>query len=133
MRDLPELTRAGPARVRSRAGRRHRQARSGPTSSSAWGSVRSSTAGYRARSSRRCCGYQNPFAVIIATAIGVPMYADIFGTLPIAEALVAKGVAIWAPCSSFMMAVTALSLAVDDHAQEGGQDPAARRRSSASS
>jgi len=54
-------------------------------------------------------GAQNPFAVIIATAIGVPMYADIFGTLPIAEALVAKGVGV-GTVLSFMMAVTALSL-----------------------
>ena len=54
-------------------------------------------------------GDQNPFAVIIATAIGVPMYADIFGTLPIAEALVNKGVGL-GTVLSFMMAVTALSL-----------------------
>jgi len=54
-------------------------------------------------------GDQNPFAVIIATAIGVPMYADIFGTLPIAEALVYKGVGL-GTVLSFMMAVTALSL-----------------------
>lgn len=54
-------------------------------------------------------GYENPFAVIIATAIGVPMYADIFGTLPIAEALVGKGVGL-GTVLSFMMAVTALSL-----------------------
>jgi uncharacterized membrane protein YraQ (UPF0718 family) len=54
-------------------------------------------------------GDQNPFAVIIATAVGVPMYADIFGTLPIAEALVYKGVGL-GTVLSFMMAVTALSL-----------------------
>jgi uncharacterized membrane protein YraQ (UPF0718 family) len=54
-------------------------------------------------------GDQNPFAVIIATAIGVPMYADIFGTLPIAEALVGKGVGL-GTVLAFMMAVTALSL-----------------------
>lgn len=54
-------------------------------------------------------GDRNPFAVIIATAIGVPMYADIFGTLPIAEALVNKGVGL-GTVLSFMMAVTALSL-----------------------
>ena len=52
-------------------------------------------------------GYENPFAVIIATAIGVPMYADIFGTLPIAEALVGKGVGL-GTVLAFMMAVTAL-------------------------
>ena len=54
-------------------------------------------------------GEDNPFAVILATAAGVPMYADIFGTLPIAEALVSKGVGL-GTVLSFMMAVTALSL-----------------------
>lgn len=54
-------------------------------------------------------GSNNPFAVILATAIGIPMYADIFGTLPIAEALFGKGVGI-GTVLSFMMAVTALSL-----------------------
>ena len=54
-------------------------------------------------------GDRNPFSVLIATLIGVPMYADIFGTLPIAEALVLKGVGI-GTVLAFMMAVTALSL-----------------------
>lgn len=54
-------------------------------------------------------GSKNPFAVLLATAIGIPMYADIFGTLPIAEALFSKGVGI-GTVLSFMMAVTALSL-----------------------
>jgi uncharacterized protein len=54
-------------------------------------------------------GEKNVFSVLIATVVGVPMYADIFGTLPIAEALVAKGVGI-GTVLSFMMAVTALSL-----------------------
>lgn len=54
-------------------------------------------------------GGDNPFSVAIATVVGVPMYADIFGTLPIAEALVLKGVGI-GTVLSFMMAVTALSL-----------------------
>jgi hypothetical protein len=54
-------------------------------------------------------GEKNPFSVLIATIVGVPMYADIFGTLPIAEALVAKGVGI-GTVLAFMMAVTALSL-----------------------
>ena len=54
-------------------------------------------------------GEKNPFSVIIATLIGVPMYADIFGTLPIAEALVSKGVGL-GTVLAFMMAVTALSL-----------------------
>jgi uncharacterized protein len=54
-------------------------------------------------------GSNNPFAVILATLIGIPIYADIFGTLPIAEALFAKGVGI-GTVLSFMMAVTALSL-----------------------
>lgn len=54
-------------------------------------------------------GEKNVFSVLIATVIGIPMYADIFGTLPIAEALVGKGVGI-GTVLSFMMAVTALSL-----------------------
>lgn len=54
-------------------------------------------------------GQKNPFSVILATVVGVPMYADIFGTLPVAEALFGKGVGI-GTVLSFMMAVTALSL-----------------------
>lgn len=54
-------------------------------------------------------GQHNVFSVLIATAVGIPMYADIFGTLPIAEALVSKGVGL-GTVLSFMMAVTALSL-----------------------
>lgn len=54
-------------------------------------------------------GDENPFAVILAAVVGIPMYADIFGTLPIAEALFGKGVGI-GTVLSFMMAVTALSL-----------------------
>ena len=54
-------------------------------------------------------GHKNPFSVVLAALTGIPMYADIFGTLPIAEALVAKGVGI-GTALSFMMAVTALSL-----------------------
>lgn len=54
-------------------------------------------------------GQDNPFAVLLATAVGIPMYADIFGTIPIAEALFAKGVGV-GTVLSFMMAVTALSL-----------------------
>ena len=54
-------------------------------------------------------GNDNPFSVLIATVVGIPMYADIFGTLPIAEALFSKGVGL-GTILSFMMAVTALSL-----------------------
>ncbi|QVK21154.1 permease [Mycoplasmatota bacterium] len=54
-------------------------------------------------------GEKNPFSVIIATIVGIPMYADIFGTIPIAEALFNKGVGV-GTVLSFMMAVTALSL-----------------------
>ena len=54
-------------------------------------------------------GNDNPFAVLLATAVGIPMYADIFGTIPIAEALFGKGVGV-GTVLSFMMAVTALSL-----------------------
>lgn len=54
-------------------------------------------------------GKNNPFSVLIATVVGIPMYADIFGTIPIAEALFAKGVGL-GTILSFMMGVTALSL-----------------------
>lgn len=54
-------------------------------------------------------GSRNPFGVILATLIGVPMYADIFGTIPVAEALLLKG-ALLGTILSFMMAVTTLSL-----------------------
>ena len=54
-------------------------------------------------------GGQNPFGVILAVIVGVPMYADIFGTIPIAEALLAKGAQLGVVLS-FMMAVTTLSL-----------------------
>ncbi|MGM9970954.1 MAG: permease [Anaeroplasmataceae bacterium] len=49
------------------------------------------------------------YGVLLATILGVPMYADIFGTLPIAEALYAKGAGL-GTILSFMMSVTALSL-----------------------
>ncbi|OUP48665.1 permease [Lachnoclostridium sp. An181] len=54
-------------------------------------------------------GDNNPFGVILATLVGIPMYADIFGTIPIAEALLSKG-ALLGVVLSFMMAVTTLSL-----------------------
>ncbi|WP_313164150.1 permease [Sedimentibacter sp.] len=54
-------------------------------------------------------GQDKWYSVLIATVVGIPMYADIFGTLPIAEALVAKGVGL-GTALSFMMGVTALSL-----------------------
>ena len=54
-------------------------------------------------------GSNNPLGVIIATVAGIPMYADIFGTIPIAEALLAKG-ALLGVVLSFMMGVTTLSL-----------------------
>lgn len=54
-------------------------------------------------------GSENPFGVMIATLAGVPMYADIFGTIPIAEALLAKGAQLGVVLS-FMMGVTTLSL-----------------------
>ncbi len=54
-------------------------------------------------------GGNNPFGVVLATVIGVPMYADIFGTIPIAEALLYKGAQL-GTVLSFMMAVTTLSL-----------------------
>ena len=57
----------------------------------------------------KALGGNNPFGVIIATIAGVPMYADIFGTIPIAEALLGKG-ALLGVVLSFMMGVTTLSL-----------------------
>ena len=54
-------------------------------------------------------GQNKWYSVLLATFVGIPMYADIFGTLPIAEALVSKGVGL-GTVLSFMMAVTALSL-----------------------
>ena len=54
-------------------------------------------------------GSRNPFGVVLAVLVGVPMYADIFGTVPVAEALLAKGAQL-GTILSFMMAVTTLSL-----------------------
>ncbi|MCO4465449.1 permease [Streptococcus infantarius subsp. infantarius] len=54
-------------------------------------------------------GSRNPFGVILATLIGIPMYADIFGSIPVAEALLDKGAQL-GTVLSFMMAVTTLSL-----------------------
>lgn len=54
-------------------------------------------------------GSNNPFGVILATLVGIPMYADIFGTIPVAEALLSKGAQL-GTILSFMMAVTTLSL-----------------------
>lgn len=53
-------------------------------------------------------GNNNPFGVVLAVLVGVPMYADIFGTIPVAEALLAKGAQL-GTILSFMMAVTTLS------------------------
>ena len=57
----------------------------------------------------KALGNNNPFGVILATVAGIPMYADIFGTIPIAEALLSKG-ALLGVVLSFMMGVTTLSL-----------------------
>ena len=57
----------------------------------------------------KALGDNNPFGVVLATIAGVPMYADVFGTIPIAEALLGKG-ALLGVVLSFMMAVTTLSL-----------------------
>lgn len=54
-------------------------------------------------------GSHNPFGVILATLVGIPMYADIFGTIPVAEALLSKGAQL-GTVLSFMMAVTTLSI-----------------------
>ena len=57
----------------------------------------------------KALGNNNPLGVVIATVAGVPMYADIFGTIPIAEALLSKG-ALLGVVLSFMMGVTTLSM-----------------------
>lgn len=54
-------------------------------------------------------GARNPFGVILATLVGIPMYADIFGTIPIAESLLMKGAEL-GTVLAFMMGVTTLSL-----------------------
>lgn len=54
-------------------------------------------------------GSNNPFGVLLATLVGEPIYADIFGTIPVAEALLAKGAQL-GTILAFMMAVTTLSL-----------------------
>lgn len=54
-------------------------------------------------------GSENPFGVLLATLVGIPMYADMFGTIPVAEALLAKGAQL-GTILSFMMGVTTLSL-----------------------
>lgn len=54
-------------------------------------------------------GSNNPFGVILAVIVGIPMYADIFGTIPVAEALLVKGAQL-GTILAFMMAVTTLSL-----------------------
>ncbi len=57
----------------------------------------------------RILGNRNPFGVVMATLLGIPMYADIFGTIPVAEALLSKGAQL-GTVLSFMMSVTTLSL-----------------------
>ena len=54
-------------------------------------------------------GPENPFAVLVGVVAGIPLYSNALGTIPIAEALIGKGVGI-GTALSFMMAVTALSL-----------------------
>ena len=54
-------------------------------------------------------GEENPIGVVLATLVGIPMYADIFGTIPVAEALLGKGAELGVVLA-FMMAVTTLSL-----------------------
>ena len=54
-------------------------------------------------------GSNNPLGVLLATLVGIPMYADIFGTIPVAEALLSKGAQL-GTVLSFVMAVTTLSL-----------------------
>lgn len=79
------------------------------SSSSAWASARSSTTGSPQPIIEAVLGDGNPFSVVLATLVGAPVYADIFGTLPIAEALYAKGVGL-GTLLAFMMSVTVLSI-----------------------
>lgn len=58
---------------------------------------------------QKILGGKNPFSVILSTVVGIPMYADIFGTIPVAESLFKKGAGL-GTILAFMMAVTALSL-----------------------
>lgn len=58
---------------------------------------------------QKVLGSNNPFSVLLATLVGVPMYADIFGTIPIAQELFLKGAQL-GTVLAFMMAVTTLSL-----------------------
>ena len=71
--------------------------------------MQSSTTGFPNPGVETVLGGSNPFGVILAVLVGVPMYADIFGTIPVAEALLFKGAQL-GTILSFMMAVTTLSL-----------------------
>ena len=66
------------------------------------------TIGFRRNIIEAILGDGNPFAVVLATLVGAPIYADIFGTIPIAEALFEKGVGL-GTILAFMMSVTVLS------------------------
>ncbi len=68
----------------------------------------------------RFLGTGNPFGVIIATIVGVPMYADIFGCIPIAEALLAKGARLGVVLS-FMMGSNHTVSSIHDYAEKGNQ------------
>lgn len=65
-------------------------------------------------------GNGNPLGVLVAVAVGIPMYADIFGTIPVAEALLARGADL-GTVLAFMMAVTTLSLPSLILLQQGDQ------------
>ena len=69
-------------------------------------------------------GSNNPFGVILAALAGIPMYADIFGMIPVAEALLSKGAQL-GTILSFMMAVTTLSLSVNNYVKKSGKTEAA--------
>ena len=64
---------------------------------------------------------QNPFGVILATLVGIPMYADIFGTIPIAEAFIDEGGLELGTILSFMMAVTTSEFTFFDHVAKSYQ------------
>ena len=65
-------------------------------------------------------GSNNPFGVVLATLVGIPMYADIFGTIPVAEALLAKGAQL-GTILSFMMGSNDIKPAVFNHVEKGSK------------
>ena len=107
--DLPHPDQTGSGPVRQGAGAVHLQ-KGVPLHSGGRGHRRGDPQlDPRRPGSRRCWAAAIPLGVVLATLVGVPMYADIFGTIPVAEALLCKGAQL-GTILAFMMAVTTLSL-----------------------